>query len=118
MLLNGPDAESAILYLLAALAADLGQGGAFDYQRQGSHLTGFRQLPQFKHVSNVNVGLYAQQAGLSLDEILSIAGRYASVLSRNAKPNQPYGLDPRTAEFIRIGYELGRNVIFGQPAAP
>jgi hypothetical protein len=53
------------------------------------------------------VGLFCQQAGVSLDDMLMAAGRFASVLSSNAKPGKPYGLDPRTAEFIKSGYLAG-----------
>lgn len=67
------------------LALDLGKtvgtGGKFDYQRMGSQWDvlkgGFQQLPKFRDASNFNVGLFAQQAGLSLDQILKLAGDFA-----------------------------------------
>jgi hypothetical protein len=68
---------------------------------------GFQQLPQFRDVSNFNVGLFAQQAGMSLDSTLQTAGEFAQHFSSNASPNSPYGLDSRTAEFIRVGYQAG-----------
>jgi hypothetical protein len=97
-LLSNPDtAPGALLNLLATLDANLGHGGTFDYQRQGNLLTGYTQLRQFKHVSNVNVGQFAQQAGLTLDETLTVAGGYAGLLLGNARPDQPHGLDPTAA---------------------
>lgn len=42
----------------------IGHGGEFDYQRgPGNSITGFEQRRQFRNVSNVNVGLFGQQAG-------------------------------------------------------
>lgn len=116
---NNPDtALGAIPYLLTVLAVNVGQGRKFDYQRQGNHLTGFTQLRQFRDVSNVNVGLFCQQAGLTLNETLSISGSFAKLFSGNAKPDQPNDLDAITAQFIVAGFELGRSGAFGPPAAP
>ena len=53
----------------------LAQWGNFDYQRQGNAITGGTHLPQFVHVSNFNVGLFCQQAGLSLDDTLQLKRR-------------------------------------------
>ncbi len=118
-LLNDPEsAAGAIPYLIGALIADLGQGGTFDYQRKGNFLTGYVHFRQFRDVSNFNVGLYCQQAGLSLDETLSYAGSYAKVFSGNAKLRKRYGLDPQTAKFIRMGYKAGESGIFGQQKRP
>jgi hypothetical protein len=116
MLSNPETAESAASYLGASLGAAVGQDGIFDYQRQGNHFTGFTQLPQFRDVSNVNVGLFSQQAGLTLDETLRIAGKFAHFGSSNARPNEPYGLDPRTAQFIRTGFNLGQRGAFDKRA--
>jgi hypothetical protein len=64
-LLNDPTtADSAFIYLAMSLAVNLGHGGRFDYQRRGNHITGFIQLPQYRDVSNFNIGLFCQQAGL------------------------------------------------------
>jgi hypothetical protein len=116
---NNPDgAQDAISYLGVSLGAALGHGGTFDYQRSGNHVTGFTQLPQFRNVSNVNVGLLAQQAGLTLDEALTIAGKFAGVQSSNAKPGQPYGLDPQTTQFITTGFDIEKSGVFGRPATP
>ena len=107
----------ADLYLAGQLNADLGHGGRFDYQRQGTPLlgyaTGFTQSRQFRDVANFNVGLYMQQAGFTLDETLSTAGKFANLLSGNARSEKPCGLDEQTAEFIKIGYEAGMRSIFG-----
>jgi hypothetical protein len=93
------------------LGKAVGTGGQFDEQRMGPQsdvLTGgFQQLPQFRDASNFNVGLFSQQAGLTLDQTLQTAGDFAKHFSSNASPNSPYGLDSRTAEFIRVGYQAG-----------
>lgn len=122
-MLNDPAASgSAGVYLIGQLAVDLGHGGRFDYQRQGTpilgDLTGWRQSRQFRDVANFNVGLYMQQAGFTLNETLSIAGTFASLRSDNKKSDQPYGLDAQTAEFIKIGYEAGAKGMFGPAVKP
>ena len=118
-LLSNPDtAPDALTYFSQSLDANLGHGGTFDYQRQGNSVTGYTQLRQFKHVSNVNVGRFAQQAGLTLDEALSIAGGYAGLLSSNARPDQPHALDPTAARLITEGFGIGQSGVFGQPPAP
>jgi hypothetical protein len=72
-MLNNPEsAAGAALYLGASPGLAVGQGGTFDYQREGNRVTGLTQRPQFRDVSNVNVGLFAQQPGLTLDETLKI----------------------------------------------
>jgi len=118
MLSNPEAAAGAASFLGASLDAAVGQGGNFDYQRQANHSTGFTQLPQFTDVSNVNVGLFAQQAGLTLDEALRIAGTLARLGSGNARPTEPHGLDPRTAQFISTGVNLGKSGAFDKPAPP
>ena len=116
-MLNNPEAaESANSYLYASLYRHLSQGGTFDYQRQGNPITGFTQLRQFRDVSNFNIGLFSQQAGLTLDETLRSAGLYARVFSGNARPDRPYGLDLRNVSFIKSGYQAGVSGVFG-PAA-
>jgi hypothetical protein len=125
-LLSDPNAaESAVNYLAVALYRALGHGGFFDYQRSGNQILGeltggavFTQLPQFRAVANVNVGLFCQQAGLTLDRALSLAGGYARVMSNNSRPDQPNGLDPISAQFVIIGYNLGQNGTYGQNPAP
>jgi hypothetical protein len=105
-------------YLAATLGLNVGQGGTFDYQRRGNRITGYTQLPQFQKVSNLNVGLFAQQAGLTLEQTLNIAGQFAFWSSRNAKPGEPYGLDPTQLEFITHGYKLGQSGMFDPLDAP
>jgi hypothetical protein len=107
-----------------SMGFNVGHGGTFDYQRSGNQFLGllthgatFTQLPQFRSVSDVNVGLFCEQAGLTLDETLSIAGRYARLFSSNSKPDQPNSLDPTTAQFIITGYNLGQSGVFGSPPA-
>ena len=119
MLVENPNtAGSAFTFLGMELALNLGHGGTFDYQRKGNSIFGYTQFPQYQPISNINVGLFAQQAGLTLDETLFIAGKFAGLLSNNAKPAEPYGLDPRTGQFIKVGYKLGERGIFGRPVTP
>lgn len=94
-------------YLIGSLGIHLGHAGLFDYQREGSIFTNYDQHRQWRNVSNVNVGLYCQQAGLPLDVTLSIAGTFAAAASDNRNWKAPFFLDPQTAEFIKLGYELG-----------
>ena len=113
-------AESSSLAAWAALTyglgANVGQGGRFDYQREGSRLQGYIQYREYRDVSNFNVGLYAQQAGLSKDDTLAISGAFARALSSNARSNEPYSLDPRTREFIEIGWDKGASGAFNRTA--
>jgi hypothetical protein len=118
MLQNPVTATGALPILLVGLGTNLGHAGTFDYQREGSFLEGYTQHPQFRDISNVNVGLFAQQAGLSKEEILSIAGAFARARSSNADPSQPYSLNTRTREFIEQGYEIGASGAFNQSRMP
>jgi hypothetical protein len=101
--------------LIGALAANVATGGEFDYQRVGPQsdvLTGgFQQLPQFRDVSNFNVGLFGQQAGLTLGETLSLAGTYAKLMSGNASSG--YVPNSRNYEFTVTGYETGASGVYG-----
>ncbi len=105
---GGPLSPVANLGFVAALGKAVGTGGQFDDQRVGPQsdvLTGgFQQLPQFRDVSNFNVGLFAQQAGMTLDQTLQTAGDFAQHFSSNYSPDQPYGLAPQT-------WSLSRSVI-------
>ena len=96
----GGEAEA---YRLTMIGLAVGHAGTYDYQREGSFLKGYIQHPQYRDVANVNVGLLCQQAGLTLEMTLIISGRFARFFSSNWDPKAPYGLDPRTAEFIRKG---------------
>ena len=108
--------ENAGILALWNFARNIGTGGKYDYQRQGNqllgHVFGFTQLPQFRNVANVNVDLFSQQAGRTLEQTLTEAGEYASHFSSNYRPDQPYGLDPRTAEFITLGFNIGKSGAF------
>jgi hypothetical protein len=104
---SDPDRQQAALpQLIGSINGAVGHGGTFDYQRsREGFFSPFVQLPQFRDVSNFNVGIYMQQTGIfSEDRTLSIAGMFARQFSGNYMPEQPYGLDPRTAFFIRAGY--------------
>ena len=115
-MLNDPDvSRTAALYLATTLCANLRQGGIFDYQRKRNGLTGYKQLPQFRDIANVNVGLFAQQAGLTIDEVILAASKYAHAFSSNARLDRPNGLDPRTEQFIRIGFDVGQSGAFDKP---
>ena len=83
----------------------------------GGWIGGWTQSRQFRDVANFNVGLYMQQAGFTLDEALSIAGRFANIFSGNKKPEEPYGLDPDTKKFIEVGYGVGESGMFGSAIA-
>jgi hypothetical protein len=115
-MLMSPDTDiqqAALPQFIGSISASVGQGGTFDYQRRGSRLTGFTQLPEFRDVSNFNVGLYMQQTGQFSEEgALSLAGTFARYFSSNYMPDKPYGLDPRTARLIREGYRAGG--VFGR----
>jgi hypothetical protein len=115
MLDNPETAAGALPYLGAMLGVNLGHAGTFDYQRRGNMITGYTHLPQFAHVSNFNVGLFAQQAGLPLEQILWIAGKFACNLSNNAKESEPYCLDSEhQRRYITAGYESGQRGVFGR----
>jgi hypothetical protein len=107
---------SAEPYLWAQLIRKVGQGGTYDTQREGNQLFGrmfgFKQLRTFRPIANVHVGLFGQQAGLSLDETLNYAGKLAKYFSSNYKPDLPHGLDEETRYFIEEGYKLGRSGMF------
>ena len=116
MLIAQGQIEAASALLSSALAANVATGGNFDYQRAGHQwytipeevgIKLFEQFPNFRDVSNFNVGLFAQQAGLSLEDTLRIAGGYAGFASSNASSNSPYGLAAQTREFIETGYKAG-----------
>lgn len=117
MLQNPETAAGASPYLYAAAGMSVGQGGLFDYQREGNHVTGFRQYPHFRNVSNFNVGLFAQQAGWSLDHALAVAGALSTVAG-TPDYGKPYYLKERTAEFIKKGFEAGASGIFDPPGLP
>ena len=105
--------QAAGQFEVASFGAAVGTGGKFDYQRSGNqilgllHLHSFKHHPQFRDVSNFNVGLFAQKFGLSLQETLTMTGHYAHMFSSNAAPSQPYGLDPRVTQFVTAGYSAG-----------
>ncbi|MEO7691551.1 MAG: hypothetical protein ABIS51_19870 [Sphingomonas sp.] len=101
--------------IIADMARNVGQGGKFDYQREGNFATGFKQYRQFRNVSNFNVGLFMQQTGLyTLEQTLDISGKFASLFSSNYRKDQPHGLDPQTERWIRIGYNTGASGVYGK----
>lgn len=106
--------ESASGYLLLTLALNLGQGGVFDYQRRGNRVLGYRPFQKYRPVANFNIGLFAQQAGLTIDEALKLSGFYASIFSRNARPDRPSGLNDTNEKFIRDGFAVGERGLFDQ----
>lgn len=102
-----------LAYLAGTLGSNVGQAGRFDYQRQGNIVTGYTHLQQFVKVSNLNVGLFAQQAGLTLDQTLIIAGEFARLRSSNGED----GLNRTQREFITLGYKIGASGMFDRPPA-
>lgn len=116
MLANPATSAGALLYLYAALGLNAGQGGTYDHRRRGDMITGYTQLPQFRPIANVNVGLLGQQAGLTLEETLDIAGTCARLRSSNADAKGLYGLDRRTLHYITRGHEIGRTGMLDEPA--
>jgi hypothetical protein len=101
--------------LEAVLKANVGQDGTFDYQRRSypPGKDGLTQLRQFRSISNINVGLFCQQLGLSLGQTLELAGYYAVTHSSNRDfLNPPYLLDPDTQKYIEEGYKIGQKKQF------
>jgi hypothetical protein len=107
------------------LGAYFVHGGIFDYQRRG--FPGFTTFyPEFRDVSNFNIGVFAQQAGISETTISRIAGAFAVV--RGATNAQRIGWDPQNwmptqnRRMIHLGYSLGARGAFTQsnlaPLAP
>jgi hypothetical protein len=70
----------ALPYLGIEALINVGHGGRIDYQRRGNYLTGFTQFRQYRDAADFNVGLFCQQAGLSVEETLIAAGQFAHVL--------------------------------------
>ncbi|MBS0219456.1 MAG: hypothetical protein JSR91_01820 [Proteobacteria bacterium] len=118
--LNLDDPFRVKKYVEQYLLGKVGQGGTFDYQRRAYPFgeDGFTQLRQFRNVSNFNVGLITQQAGIPLAVVLWRAGGYAAQKSNNYTPDQPFGLDPQTREWIERGYHAGKSGVFDRPNHP
>jgi hypothetical protein len=111
----GPAAHGEVLARVQeALRSNVGHGGTYDYQRRANKFgkDGYTQLPQFRNISNVNVGLFSQQFGLSLENTLTIAGLYALKNSSNSSWSKPYFLDEDTKKYIELGYKLGKSGTF------
>jgi len=112
---NPLKAEDAIEYGVELVRRELGQGGRHDYQRlwiPDQTTADYLQLPQFCDVANFNVGLFMQQAGVPFWATMVIAGKYAEKYSSNHRPDQRDGLDPRTREWIKRGYDAGDSGMF------
>jgi RHS repeat-associated protein len=116
MMLSG-DGSAVLGFLAGALGSNVGTGGQFDYQRMGPQsdiLTGgFQQLRQFKAVSNFNVGLFAQQAGLTIDDLKNIGGAFFKAFSTNKDRSGPNGIDPETYHFWVEGFQAGGSGVYG-----
>jgi hypothetical protein len=100
--------------LEAVLRGNLGHGGTFDYQRRHypPGKDGLTQLRQFRSISNINVGLFCQQLGLSLGQTLELAGYYAFKNASNRNLLRPYFLDADTQKYIEEGYKIGEKKQF------
>ncbi len=105
---------TADLKLMISLGALVGHAGAYDYQRKGSLFTGYTQLRHFRNISNINVGLIGQQAGLALHELLTISGTFADWLSSNSDPADEYKLSAQTRFYIEEGYRIGSSGVYGR----
>ncbi len=103
--------------LAVGLGINLGFAGRFDYQREGTFFGGYVQHTQFRAISDVNVGVFGQQAGLTKGELLFIAGLFARAGSSNATWQYPF-LHPKTKSYIEQGYELGASGVFNTPHVP
>ena len=114
MLVGPVNAATVVESLRDDLKRTLDHGGSFYYQRRvdDKDPSKFMQLPQFRNVSNVNVGLFMQQAGIPLPITLTVAGLFAFKYSNNYRPDEEYGLDPQTREFIENGYKIGERGLF------
>jgi len=124
-----PEGEAGALGVFALNAIrDVAAGGRFDYQRKGNQPGGlaaellhgpraleFTQLRQFRPISNINVGLWGQQAGLTLDETLKLADIWSTLIGRT-NPNSPSNLYSKTELYIREGYRIGQQGLFRRPA--
>jgi len=123
-LLKSQEAPSAAYeYLTMRLFFNLAQGGHFDYQRTGHGpisglLLGFVFLGQFRPVSNFNIGLFCQQAGLSLDQTLRVSGVYATLFASNADRTKPYSIPDDNRRLITAGFNIGASGAFGYSVAP
>jgi RHS repeat-associated protein len=105
-----PGAQAAALaYLATALKNAVAQNGDFDYQRTILPGGNLQQLPQFRDVSNFNVGLIGAEAGIPLNTLLGIADGYARMRSSNGQN----GLDPQTAAWETTGYQVGASGAYG-----
>jgi len=118
MLRSPEGGAGALPYLATMLGINVGQGGKFDYQRRGNRISGYTHLPQFANVSNLNVGLFSQQAGLTLEETLWIAGKFACNFSSNSDASKPYCLSSGQLKYITDGFKLGESGAFGPRASP
>jgi hypothetical protein len=108
----------APLFFVVGLGATLGHAGVFDYQREGSFIFGYTQHREFLDISNVNIGVFAQQAGLPEKLTLWLAGMFALMASSNARPNQPYFQETQNVDLIRLGYKIGASGVFDHPHIP
>lgn len=97
----------AFYFLIATLGVNLGYSGRFDDQREGSYLRGYIQHRQFQAISNVNVGLFAQQLGLPRSLTFWITGKFASLFSSNYSPSEPNGIPPINRGNMEKGYQIG-----------
>lgn len=83
-------------------------------QKTGQTYRSLLENPETSPGAKFNVGLYCQQAGLSLQETYFISGAYAMVFSSNAKPDAPYSLNDENREFTERGFKAGQSGMFGE----
>ena len=99
-----PQSEQAVEGYFA-----LTPGGRFDFQRDTTNLTFYRE---YINASNYAVGVYMAGAGYSREEALKISGFWASWFSSN------YNDRERQKGWIEAGWEDATNGVWKASSAP
>ena len=110
--------EGAVPMFYGEMSAALAPGGRFDYQRSGNQIIGlllgnFEHHNRYVNVSNVNVGLWLQQAGYTLEEALRLAGDYSKRFSGQTTRRTDYGLTEEQQKYTILGWRLGESGAYG-----
>jgi len=117
MLQNQDTTAGAGIDLATSLGIYLGQGGWFDYQRQGNRITSLTPLPHYRDVSNFNVGLFRQQAGCHLTKHCELPEVMPVSFPIDTKRDQSYGLEQRTRSMIATGFNMSASGTFDEATA-
>lgn len=109
--------EGAVPAFYGEATSALAPGGRFDFQRSGNQIAGllfgFEQLTQYRDVSNVNVGLWLQQAGYSLEDALAFAGEYSKRFSGQTEKRTRYGVTELQQYYAIVGWRMGESGAYG-----